>query len=316
MAGLNNLISDSMTKTSTLPSWYSSAQQDALKAASSGINNMPSINNTVAGQAISNLSDPNTNPFTQGQGVLNKIATGAANPWLVDSTTGAVTPNTSTALGGLFQAQNDQLKTLIPQYEAPANAGAVAGGTFGSLRGQTAADTAVTNAQANLFSDQMKAALSNQQTGVNAATGLGNIGEQGTSTMSKLGQMQQTDPSRQGAALMTLLNGMTVPTSTSEQGQLSPLSQMGSLSKIFGMTPASILSGVGGKASNILKDIFGGTGSDFAPGIDQGGSGVDWWSGADWAKGIDQGGGTMGGDWLSGIDWAPGVDQSGSVWGS
>jgi hypothetical protein len=259
MSGLNSLVSDSTTKTTTLPSWYSTAQQDAVNSATAGINAMPAIGNTVAGTAINNLSGPN-NPFMQAQGNLNTIASGAANPWLTDAS-GNVTPNTNTALGGLFSAQNQQLQTLLPQYEAPATAGAISSGNFGSLRGQTAADTAVTNAQANLFSNQMQEALSNQQTGVNASTGLGNVGAQGVTAESTLGSLQQADPTKQAAALSSILSNIKAPETVSEQGQLSPLSQLTSISKALGMTPAGVLSSVGNTASSILGQLFGSSNS-------------------------------------------------------
>lgn len=258
MAGLSDYLTNTSTETTALPSWYSAAQIDAVNKATAGANAMPSIGNTVAGQAISNLSNPATNPFNQGQGTLNTIATGAANPWLKDAS-GNVTPNTDTALGGLFSAQNQQLKTLLPQYEAPATAGTITSGNFGSLRGQTAADTAVTNAQANLFSDQMKAALQNEQTGVNAATGLGNIGEQATATESKLGQMQQADPMASSAALASLLKSITAPQTITKSDATSPLTQFGQLKNIYKDLPTTVTDPINSAVGGILGAIFGDT---------------------------------------------------------
>ena len=294
MSALDSLSSTSTEKATTLPSWYTSAQQDAVGKAVSGANAMPSINNTVAGQAINTLSGPN-NPFTQAQGTLNTIATGAANPWLTDAS-GNVTPNTNTALGGLFSAQNQQLKTLLPQYEAPATAGSITGGNFGSLRGQTAADTAVTNAQADLFSKQMQAALTNQQTGVNAATGLGNVGEQGVATESKLGQLQQADPTAQAAALSTLLKNINAPTSEMSTTHYSPLQTATALGNVYSGLPKSVTGPINTKVGGILDSIFG---NDYAPGIDQGGSGVD----SSWGKSASQ-------------NWPVGTDVFNQVWGS
>ena len=260
MSGLNSLVSDSTTKTTTLPSWYTSAQQDAVNKATSGVNAMPSIGNTVAGTAINTLSGPN-NPFTQGQSTLNTIATGAANPWLTDAS-GTVTPNTNTALGGLFAAQNQQLQTLLPQSEAPATAGSVASGNFGSLRGQTAADTAVTNAQANLFTNQMQEALQNQQTGVNAATGLGNVGAQGTTAMTDVGKIQQADPMAQSGALAALMKNINAPTSVDEVTTPSTLDALGALGTFYNKLPTSITGPIDSSIGGILGSIFGtGTGS-------------------------------------------------------
>lgn len=277
MSALSDLTTSSSSKTTTLPSWYTDAQRSAVDMATSGVNSMPSIGDTVAGKAISNLSGAN-NPFDKATGYLSTIASGAANPWLVDAS-GNVTPNTNTALGGLFSAQNQQLKTLLPQYEAPATGGAIAGGGFGSLRGQTAANTAVTNAQADLFSKQMQAALQNQQTGVNAATGMGNVGEQGTKAEVDLGKIQQADTLAKPAALATLLSNIKVPESVAETKSLSPLETAGALGTAYSKLPTTItgpLSNVFGKifgeAGSILNDIFSGSdtsGSDYMPGVDQ-----------------------------------------------
>jgi len=228
MAGLSNLLTNTTTAQTTLPSWYSTAQQNVVNNAVSGAANAPTLQNTVAGQAINNLSGPN-NPFTQAQGALGTIASGAANPWIVNPTTGQVTPNTSTALGGLYAAQNQQLQTLIPQITAPADAAAVASGQFGSLRGTTAADTALTNAQANLAAAQMQSALTNQQTGVNASTALGNIGQQGTATETTLGQAQQAAPLTSTAQLANILSAVNPGATTTNATQLAPINQIGGL---------------------------------------------------------------------------------------
>ena len=242
MSGLTDLVTQSSDKTTTLPSWYTSAQQDADNSATSGANAMPSIGNTVAGTAINTLSGPN-NPFTQGQSTLNTIATGAANPWLTDAS-GNVTPNTNTAMGGLFAAQDQQLHTLLPQYEAPATAGAISSGNFGSLRGQTAADTAVTNAQANLTTQQMQEALSNQQTGVNASTGLGNVGAQGNQTTS-------SSPLDQVNQLIAAYKGL-------------PSQITGPLDTAFG----NILTSAGSDLGNVLNSVGLGSSTSDIPSTD------------------------------------------------
>jgi len=257
MSGLSSLLTNQTVSQTTLPKWYDTAQQNAVNMSTTGVNNMPALNDTVAGTAINNLSNPATNPFTQAQGTLNTIATGAANPWLTDPTTGAVKPNTNTAMGGLFQAQNDQLHNLIPQIVAPSDAGSIAGGNFGSLRGDTAADTALTNAQGDLFTKQMQEALSNQQTGVNAANALTNVGTQGTSTESTLGQLQQTDPTRQATALTALLGNIKPPATVTATEATSPLTQAGQLAGIYNNLPPSITTPINNAGQSILDAIFG-----------------------------------------------------------
>ncbi len=256
MAGLNSLISDTTAKTTTMPSWYDQAQQNVVNQATQGANAVPALQNTVAGTAINNLSNSATNPFTQAQGTLGAIGAGATNPWTTNATTGAVSPNTNTAMGGLFAAQDQQLKGLLPSYVAPADAGAIAGGQFGSLRDVSAADTAVTNAQHALTSQQMQAALTNQQTGVNAATGLGNVGAQGTQAMTTLGQAQQASPLTAASGLGKILGGIQAPTTITSSAQLSPLSQMNTLSALLGTNPTNILSSAGQTASGLINSIF------------------------------------------------------------
>lgn len=249
MTSFNTLISGNASQTTTMPSWYDQAQQDTLASANTAANAVPALQNTVAGQAINNLSGSN-NPFTQGQTLLNQIGTGAANPWIT-SPTGQVTPNTNTPLGGLFQAQNQQLRTEIPGITAPVDAGAVAGGQFGSLRNQTGADTAITNASANLFANQMQAALNSQQQGISAASGLGNIGTQGTQTETTLGQAQQNAPLTSVADFANILSTIKAPTTTTYNYTAPLAGQIGALQDLANKTGISgLLSSLTGISSS------------------------------------------------------------------
>jgi len=258
MAGLSSLIANTSTKQTTLPAWYDSAQQDAVSKATAGVNAMPTLQNTLAGNAITQLGGAN-NPFVQAGNTAQSIATGAANPWNV-SATGQVTPNTSTALGGLFQAQNQQLNQLMPNIKAAPEAGAIASGNFGSLRGQTAVEKALGDAQANLFSQQMDAALKNQATGVSAAGQAGSLANQNITQETALGQLQQMDPTKQAATLATILAGIKAPESVTQSTQVSPLNQIGALSNLLGGTGAvnSLLGSLGVKGG--LSGLVGGAG--------------------------------------------------------
>jgi hypothetical protein len=255
MSGLNSLLSNTSSTSTTMPAWYDKAQQDVVAGAANAAATAPKLADTVAGTAINTLSNPNTNPFTQSQNTLNTIAQGAANPWLADPTTGGVKPNTNTPLGGLFDAQNKQLQTLIPGYEAPSNAASITGGNFGSLRNQTAANTALTNAQADLFSKQMQAALQNQATGVSAATGLGDVGAKGVATETTLGKATQADPFTNIGNYAKILSTVNAPVTTTNKTDLAPINQLGALSSAFGTSPSAIANNVGG----ILDKIFGGS---------------------------------------------------------
>jgi hypothetical protein len=260
-----------------MPSLYDTAQQNIVNQAGTAAGAMPSLQNTVAGGAISNLSGP-SNPFTQAQNTLGTIATGAANPWITDASTGQVTPDTSTAMGGLFQAQNQQLNQLMPQYTAPATAASIGSGQFGSLRGQTAYDKAMGDAQSQLFAQQMQAALQNQQTGVSAGTGLSNVGTQGTQAMTTLGQAQQSDPFTAAANYGKIVGGITAPTTVANTTQLSPLNTIGSLASagtgvmesLFGKAASGATSAIPGLLSNFGVSNFFNPNATTSPFFNQG----------------------------------------------
>jgi hypothetical protein len=235
MAGLNNLISNTAQQSTTMPSWFDTAQQNVVAGAGAAMQQAPTPQNTVAQNAVEKLSGP-TNAFTQATGTLQGIASGAANPWLT-SPTGQVTPNTNTALGGLFQAQNQQLNQLMPQYTAPVDAAAIGSGNFGSLRGQTAYNKAMADAQANLFAQQNQAALQNQQTGVQAGIGAGNVAQQDINNALTVGQYQQASPFANISNYGKVIGGIQAPTTVSNQTQISPLYQvMGALDLLGGTT--------------------------------------------------------------------------------
>ena len=226
MAGLSNLIADSTTTATTLPSWMDTAQQNVVNKATLAAGNVPQLQNTVAQGAINQLNQP-SNPFTQAQGTLGQIASGAANPWITDPTTGAVTPNTSTALGGLFQAQNQQLQQLAPNIQAAPTASGIGAGQFGSLRTETAADKALADAQAALFTQQNQAAIQNQQTGVQASAAEGNVANQYGTTATGLANLQQNAPFTAASNLGKTIGGMgSVGTTVNNTKQMSPLNQI------------------------------------------------------------------------------------------
>ena len=232
MAGLNDLISNTSQQTTTLPGWFDTAQQNVSTQAGNAFNTAPAPQNTVGQQAVNALSGP-TNAFTQAGGTLQSIASGAANPWITDAS-GNVSPNTDTALGGLFQAQNQQLQQLMPNVQAPAQANAIGSGNFGSLRGQTAVDKTTADAIAQMNAQQYQAALQNQATGVNAASGAGNVGQQNINNLLTTGQYQQAAPFTNVSNYGKVLGGLQAPTTVSNQTQLSPLNQVAGLVQALG----------------------------------------------------------------------------------
>lgn len=259
MAGLSNFIANKGVQQTTMPSWYDTAQQNLVNQATSAYGAAPQLGQTVAQGAINTLQPGAANPFTQAQNTLQQISSGAANPWIT-SPTGQVTPNTQTALGGLFQAQNQQLQQLMPNITAPVTGASIGTGQFGSLRGQTAADKAMADAAAQLFSQQMQAALTNQQTGSQAAASLGNVAQQGISNAMNVGQAQQLAPFTNVANLGKILSGVTVPTTVTSDVQMSPLSQITAIASALGGGAAGANKllenlGVQGGLSTAFKDI-------------------------------------------------------------
>jgi hypothetical protein len=227
MSTFDSLISGNTSQTTTMPAWYDQAQQDLVKQATTGASVAPAFNDTVAGQAVNNLSGSN-NPFAIGQDYLSQAAYGAANPWIIGEG-GNVTPNTATPLGGLFAAQQNQLSKNLPYITTPADASAISGGNFGSLRGISAADSAIGKAQADLNAEQMKAGLQNQNNLINAGTALGNIGAQGTSTMTTLGQAQQAAPLTTVANLAQILRNVNAPTTVTQNYRAPLAGQIGAI---------------------------------------------------------------------------------------
>jgi hypothetical protein len=249
--GLNNFLADTYVKETTLPSWYDAAQQGIVTGAGQALGAAPSFQNTVGQQAINTLQNPN-NSFNQAQGFLGQIGAGAANPWITGAN-GQVTPNTNTAMGGLFQAQNQQLNQLMPNVTAPVEGSNIASGNFGSLRGQTAVDKAKADAFATLSAQQMQSALQNQATGVQAGTGLGNVANQNIGTQLTAGNTQMNAPFQNLGSYANLINDISVPGTVTQQNQMSPLSQIGALSTA-GNTLLNTL-GLGSALTNVGKNL-------------------------------------------------------------
>ena len=277
-SGLNNLLESTNKIQTTLPTWMDTAQQNVINQAGTASNAAPAFANTTAQGSVNTLQGAN-NPFNQAQGSLNSIASGAANPWITDPNTGAVSPNTNTAMGGLFAAQTNQLNQLMPTMTAPTEAGAIGSGNFGSLRGQTAVDTARTNALANLQAEQMQAALTNQNTGATAAAGLGNVGTQGITAGLTTGAAQMNAPYQNATNYANLVNSVNAPGTVSTQNQESPLQMLsvlggapsatGSLLNSLGIGTGSnsVLNSLGSGISGGLNSLFGNTPSSIPAGL-------------------------------------------------
>jgi hypothetical protein len=309
MSALSNLTQTTGSSTTTLPDWFSTAQQNVVSGATNAAAAAPQLGQTVAQGAINTLSGPN-NPFTSATNTLGNIAAGAANPWITDATTGAVTPNTNTAMGGLFAAQREQLKGEMPYIQAGAAAPSIGSGGFGSLRGQVATDIATGDALNKLFTSQQQAALQNQQTGVTAAANQGNVAQQGITNAMNVGQEQMTAPFTTTANLGNILASVNAPATvntTQTPSQLAALTGLGTA--VSGGLNALFPSGVAGTS---------GYNAGLLANLTKAGSGVgglatdlkNWWNGSSTPT-IPAGTGTDAGN--ANVDYATsggGVDPS------
>jgi hypothetical protein len=224
MSGLNDIVSDKEVSSVSLPSWYTTAQQDVANQAKTASSAVPAFGNTPAAGVISDMKGPNS-AFNQGQTALNTIASGAANPWMQDAS-GNTVGNPNTAMGGLFNAQSDYLNQILPNIGAAPTSGAIGSGQFGSLRGMTAAQKARGDAFGDLAQKQMTAALQNQQTGVQAGTGLSTSGLNEAEAATRLTDLQQKYPFAGALNYGNIINAMKVPETRTTQTEYSPLSML------------------------------------------------------------------------------------------
>ena len=167
-----SIFDTSKTTETTLPSWYTSAQQDAATQAKNALAATTPFNQTVGQDVVKNFSDPN-NPYAVATKNLLDIQSGNANAYLPNGQL-----NTQSPLGALFSAQNARLDQLLPGITAKEGAAGIGAGGFGSLRGQTATQTARGGALTTLAEQQAKALLDAQSQSINAGTSVGNLQQQ------------------------------------------------------------------------------------------------------------------------------------------
>jgi hypothetical protein len=194
-------------------------------------------------------------------------------------------------LGGLFAAQQNAFNQLLPTTIAPTEAGNIAGGGFGSLRGQTAVQGTKANAMANMQQQQMQAALQNQANAINAGKAASDISSQLSDRQTAMGQLEQMDPMKRSEALSKILAGIKTGHTTTEEFQGSPLNQAMQVAALFGGGGAGSAFlkslGIEGGLAALLKGFGGDKSKDPGDGIDYGprpdGSNIDGWD--DWQTG-------------------------------
>jgi hypothetical protein len=168
---------------------------------------------------ISDLNSQTANPFTTAISGLQTAQTANANPFLA---TGA--PNTATPLGGLFASQNAKLDQILPELTAQVGAGGIGTGNYGSLRGQTATNTARAGALTTLAEQQNKAAMDAMQQSIQAGQALGNVGAQYGTTALNTATQEMMGGLPTLAKYSDIINAMgpTTDKSVATVGQGSP----------------------------------------------------------------------------------------------
>jgi len=224
-----------------------------------------------------------SNPFMTAMDTLQGVASGAANPFL---STGA--PNTQTALGGLFAAQNAKLDQILPGLTSQVGAGGIGGGNFGSLRGQTAVNTARAGALTTLAEQQHKAALDAQGYAINAAKGVGDVGSQYSTSAINTGKEEMGADLNQLAKYSDLINAMgpTMDKTTTTTTKGSTYENLLKGLQAAGAAGVSIDKILGGNSGlSWLDDIMksgGGNNADSIYGGDT--SKPGHWEGGEWVE--------------------------------
>jgi hypothetical protein len=233
------------SQTTSLPTWFTNAQQNAAQGVTSALNNMTQPGQTVGAGVAQSLSGP-TNPFTQGTATLQDIAQGAANPWLANGQ-----PDTNTTLGGLFASQNAKLDQILPSIAAKEGAAGIGSGNYGGLRGQTAVDTAKAGALTTLGEQQNQTALNALTQATQAETASGNLESQYGTTGLNVANWQQLGalPSyTQAATALCNIGAKTDVTQTKNAGLSANVTSAANLAKNLGVAAGDIAAGKTGVA--------------------------------------------------------------------
>lgn len=198
-----SVFDSSSTVNTTLPSWFSTAQQDIALKAPTTLSAATTPANSVLSGVVSNLNSETANPFTSAISGLQTAQNANLNPWLASGA-----PNTATPLGGLFAAQNAKLDQILPEIAAKEGAQGIGSGNFGSLRGQTAVNTARAGALTTLAEQQNKAAIDAMNQSIQAGSALGNVGSQYGTTGVNVAKQEMGGGLDQLAKYSDIINAM------------------------------------------------------------------------------------------------------------
>ena len=271
-----SVFDSSSTVNTTLPTWFSTAQQDiATNKAPSALTAATTPANSVLSGVVSNLNDPKANPFTSAMTGLQTAQNANLNPFLASGA-----PDPSSPLGGLFAAQNAKLDQILPGITEKEGAAGIAGGGYGSLRGQTAVNTARAGALTTLAEQQNKAYMDAMNQSIQAGSALGNVGSQYGTTGVNVAKQEMGGGLDQLAKYSDLINAMG-PTSNKSVETVTSKGDYANL--LAGLTAI----GGGGQAlSELLKgkssykwlnDLMNSPNLDFgsSPNVDSGLSNAD-----------------------------------------
>jgi hypothetical protein len=254
--------------TTTLPSWFTTAQESIATQAPLTYGAVTDPSKTVAADLISDLGSATKNPFTTAISGLQTAQTANANPFLASGA-----PDTTTPLGGLFASQNARLDQILPEITAQVGAGGIGTGNYGSLRGQTATNTARAGALTTLSEQQNKAAMDAMQQSIQAGQMLGNVGSQYGTTGVNVANMEMMGGLPSLAKYGDIINNMGPTTNKSVDtiGKGSPYENMLKAFNAIGSAGSAydkLTSGSTGLSwlDNILKNpTFAGGGNDLDP---------------------------------------------------
>jgi hypothetical protein len=180
-----SIFDSSKTTTTTLPTWYNDAQKTSATAAKTALDAGKASTDTANAQLATTFGVAD-NPYTKSLTGMTDIISGNASAFSPDGT-----PNTASPLGALFAAQNAQFNQVLPGVTAAEGATGIGSGAFGSLRGQTATNTARAGALSSLNAAQMKAMLDAQSQSIQAGNVAGDLGQQYAKTAGDLTDWQQ-----------------------------------------------------------------------------------------------------------------------------
>lgn len=256
-----SLTSTTQTTETTLPSWFSGAQQNAATAAQSALTAAQSPENqTARTNVLSQYGDATsaTNPFTQASTNLGNIQQGLLSTYDPQGNL-----NVSSPLGALFTAQEAKLNQILPQVTAKEGAVGLGGGNFGSLRGQTATGAARAGALTTMQEAQRKAALDAYNMATQAAQAQGNVGAQGVTSGINLARLQTEQPLDVMAKYENILGAMgptlnKISTATTEGSTLENIQRLGNFLAQSGMAADQIQRAFKGQSGvGWLDRLFG-----------------------------------------------------------